>query len=150
MCRAPTLRQMLFVVEQHHHEEVEILIDYCNKVLKNKRGATVSLFKVDFSLKKITYRSVRNIRFVLYFLSGQFIYPLPVGGYLCRKPQKYCIETFSYEKDSKFIIHIDGLYIPAIKPLLSSFISIEDMSNHLKMYTKTRNNDVTYIVGQLL
>jgi phosphoserine phosphatase RsbX len=137
------------VVEQHHHEEVEILIDYCNKVLKDKRGATVSLFKVDFSHRKITYSSVGNIRFVLYSPPGKFIYPFPVIGYLSGKPQKYCIETFSYEKDSKFIIHTDGLHIPAIKPLLVNFRSIEVLANHLNMYTNTSNDDLTYIVGQL-
>jgi phosphoserine phosphatase RsbX len=138
------------VVEQFHYEEVDVLIDYCNKVLKDKRGATVSLFKVDFLLKKITYSSVGNIRFVLYSPSGQFFNPVPVYGYLSGKPQKYGIETFTYEKDAKFIIHTDGIYIPAIKHLLSSIRSIEEMSNHLKMYTKTRNDDLTYIIGQLL
>jgi phosphoserine phosphatase RsbX len=69
---------------------------------------------------------------------------------LSGKPQKYGIETFTYEKDAKFIIHTDGIYIPAIKHLLSSIRSIEEMSNHLKMYTKTRNDDLTYIIGQLL
>ena len=136
------------VVEQYQYEEVDVLIDYCNKVLKDKRGATVSLFKVDFSLRKITYSSVGNIRFVVYSPSGQFFYPIPVFGYLSGKPQKYGIETFSYAKDAKFIIHTDGLHIPNIKHLLTSFRSIEEISNHLKMYTTTQKDDLTYIIGQ--
>jgi phosphoserine phosphatase RsbX len=137
------------VVEQYHYEEVDILIDYCNKVLKDKRGATVSLFKVDFSQKKITYSSVGNIRFIVFSPSGQFFNPIPVCGYLSGKPQKYELKTFSYEKGATFIIHTDGLHIPAIKDLLSDFRSIEEMSNHLELYTNTRNDDLTYIVGQL-
>jgi len=137
------------VVEQYQYEEVDVLIDYCNKVLKDKRGATVSLFKVDFSLRKITYSSVGNIRFVVYSPSGQFFYPIPVCGYLSGKPQKYGMETYSYAKDATFIIHTDGLHIPDIKHLLSSFRSIEEISNHLKMYTNTRKDDLTYIIGQL-
>ncbi|MBU8880534.1 SpoIIE family protein phosphatase [Bacillus sp. FJAT-29790] len=137
------------VVKQYHHEEVEVLIDICNKELKNKRGATVSILKVNFLHKKFTYSSVGNIRFILYSPSDQFIYPLPVFGFLSGKPQKYRIDTFSYEKGSKFIIHTDGIYIPAVKQLLRSVRTIEDMSNYLKMYTKTRNDDLTYIIGQL-
>jgi phosphoserine phosphatase RsbX len=137
------------VVEQHQYEEVDVLIDYCNKVLKDKRGATVSLFKVDFLRRKITYSSVGNIRFVVYSPAGQFFNPIPVCGYLSGKPQKYGLKTFLYEKEAKFIIHTDGLRIPDIKQLLTSFWSIEQMSNHLKMYTNTRKDDLTYIIGQL-
>lgn len=138
------------VVEQSHDQEIDVLIDYCNQVLKEKRGATVSLFKVDFLQRKITYSSVGNIRFVVYSPSGDFFNPIPVYGYLSGKPQKYGIETFLYEKNAKFIIHTDGLHIPAIKHLLSSDRSIEELSNHLEMYTDTRKDDLTYIIGQLL
>jgi len=137
------------VVEQHHHEDVEVLMDHCNKVLKYKRGATVSILKVNFLLKEVTYCSVGNVQFVLYIPSGLSIYPIPVPGYLSGRPQKYRIETFPYEENSKFIIHTDGLHIPSIKQILTRFHSIEAMANHLVTYTETRNDDVTYIVGQL-
>jgi len=137
------------VVEQHHHEEVEVLMDYCNKVLKDKRGATVSILKVNFVHQEVTYSTVGNIQFVFYIPSGLSIYPIPIPGYLSGRHQTYRIETFPYEKDSKFIIHTDGLHIPSIKQVLTRFQSIEEMSNHLEKYTKTRNDDVTYIVGQL-
>lgn len=137
------------VVEQNHHEDVEVLIDYCNQVLKDKRGATIAIIKVHFSQQTITYSSVGNIRFVLFYPSGKFICPLPVLGFLSGKPRKHRIETFSYEKNSKFIIHSDGLTIRNVKPLLSSFSTIEDMSNELKTYTTSRKDDLTYIVGQL-
>ena len=137
------------VIEEYHHEEVEVLIDYCNKVLRDKRGATVAILKVFFSEKKFTYSVVGNIRFILFCPSGRFIYPLPVLGFLSGKPQKYRSETFSYEKDSKFILYSDGLINPAIKQQLSSFNTIEDLSDQLKMYAKTRKDDLTYILGQL-
>jgi phosphoserine phosphatase RsbX len=137
------------VVEHGHYEDVEVLIEDCNKVLKEKRGATVSILKVNFSQKEFTYCAVGNIRFGLYCPSGRFIYPLPVSGYLSGKPQKYRSDTFSYEEDSKFIIYTDGLTIPAIRQLLSNFRSIEEISSHLKLYTVSRQDDLTYIVGQL-
>jgi negative regulator of sigma-B (phosphoserine phosphatase) len=137
------------VVEQHHHQEVEELMDDCNQVLKAKRGATVSILKVNFLCKEVTYSSVGNIQFVIYVPSGLSIYPIPVPGYLSGRPQTYRIETFPYEKDSKLIIHTDGLHIPSIKKVLTRFQSIEEISNHLEKYTKTRNDDTTYVVGQL-
>lgn len=138
------------VVEKHHDEEVEVLLDDCNQVLKEKRGAAVSILKVNFSQTEFTYSSVGNICFVVYCPSGRVIYPLPVTGYLSGKPQKYRSDTFSYEKNAKFILHTDGLAIPAIKPLLSGFCTIEDIAAHLDQYIKSRHDDLTYIVGQLL
>lgn len=138
------------VVEKHHDDEVEGLLEDCNQVLKEKRGAAVSILKVNFSQAEFTYSSVGNICFVVYCPSGRVIYPLPVTGYLSGRPQKYRSETFSYEKGAKFILHTDGLAIPAIKPLLSDFSTIEAIAAHLDQYIKSRHDDLTYIVGQLL
>ncbi|MED4400580.1 PP2C family serine/threonine-protein phosphatase [Metabacillus fastidiosus] len=138
------------VVEEYHDREVDELIDCCNNVLKDKRGATVAILKVDFSLRKFTYSAVGNIRFVLYSPSGLYIYPLPILGYLSGKPQKYRTETFSYEENSTFIIHTDGLNLPEVKGLLRGYQNLEDMKNYLEMYTKIRSDDLTYVVGKLL
>ncbi|MDQ0233612.1 PP2C family serine/threonine-protein phosphatase [Metabacillus malikii] len=137
------------LVEENHHEDVEVLIDLCNKVLRNKRGATVSILKVDFKSKKFTYSSVGNIRFVFSLPSGSYIYPIPILGYLSGKPQKYRTQTYSYERGSKFIIHTDGLVLPAVKELLNQSHSVEELSQSLSKYTKVGNDDLTYIVGQL-
>jgi negative regulator of sigma-B (phosphoserine phosphatase) len=137
------------VVEQYYDKEVEVLIDYCNKALKDKRGATISILKVNFSRKEITYCSVGNIQFVFYIPSGLFIYPIPVTGYLSGRPQSYRFETFPYEENSTFMIYTDGLHIPSVKSILSSFGSIEEIANHLERYTVTRDDDVTYVVGKL-
>jgi negative regulator of sigma-B (phosphoserine phosphatase) len=137
------------LVAKKQDEDVEVLIDLCNQELKNKRGATVSILKIDFKMKQFTYSSVGNIRFILSSPSGSYIYPLPILGYLSGKPQKYRTQTYSYEKGSKFIIHTDGLVLPAIKTLLNNGQSVEELSRHLDAYTNTRNDDLTYIVGQL-
>ncbi|MRX72081.1 SpoIIE family protein phosphatase [Bacillus lacus] len=137
------------VVSEYHHETIDVLLDRCNHVLKDKRGATVTLFKVDFLKKQFTYSSVGNVRFVLYSPSGTYIYPLPVLGYMSGKPQRYKVNTYSYEKGSKFIVHTDGLKVAAIKSLLKDFYSIEEISNHLEIFTHAKDDDLTYIVGQL-
>lgn len=137
------------VIEEHHHEEVEVLMDYCNQALKSKRGATVSVLKAHFQRKEVTYCSVGNIQFVFYLPSGLYIYPIPVTGFLSGKPQTYRIETFPYEENSKFMMHTDGLHLPSIKQELTRFQSIEDMSNHLKLHMTKRKDDATFLVGQL-
>ncbi|MBU7596034.1 PP2C family serine/threonine-protein phosphatase [Metabacillus halosaccharovorans] len=137
------------LVEQNFDEDVDVLMRLCNEELKDKRGATVSILKVDFPSKSFTYSSVGNIRFMLYGPSGAFIYPLPILGYLSGKPQKYRTQTYSYEKGSKFIIYTDGLVLPGIKALLNKGNSVEDLSRQLDIYTKKRTDDLTYIVGQL-
>lgn len=138
------------IVNEFHHEDIASLMQRGNEVLKNKRGATVSLFKVDFNKKQFTYSSVGNVKFVLYTPSGKFIYPLPVLGYMSGKPQTYRVHTYPYEEGSKFILHTDGLQVPGVKSLLKDFQTIEDISEHLEVYTHTRYDDLTYIVGQLL
>ncbi|TXC81878.1 SpoIIE family protein phosphatase [Metabacillus litoralis] len=137
------------LVENNHAEDVDVLIDLCNKELKDKRGATVSILKIFFKTKQFTYSSVGNIRFILCTPSGSYIYPLPLLGYLSGKPQKYRTHTYDYEEGSKFIIHTDGLVLPAIKSLLKKGESVDDLSKQLEEYTLTRNDDLTYIVGQL-
>ncbi|MEH7097913.1 PP2C family serine/threonine-protein phosphatase [Neobacillus vireti] len=137
-------------VEKNHDKEVDVLIECCNQVLKDKRGATISILKVNFLQKTFTYSSVGNIQFVLSCPSGRFIYPLPILGYLSGKPQKYRCETYSYEEGAKFILHTDGLVIPGIKSLISSACSIEEISDYLESHAKTGKDDLTYIVGQLL
>jgi negative regulator of sigma-B (phosphoserine phosphatase) len=139
------------VVEQHHYQDVDLLMSKCNNVLKDKRGATVSILKANFSQKEVTYSNVGNIQFLFYIPSGLYIYPIPVPGYFEGKPQNHHSETFPYEKDSQFIIYTDGLQIVSSKQLLERFQSIEEMAKYLKMYanSKTRMDDITYIVGQL-
>ncbi|PAD66883.1 phosphoserine phosphatase [Bacillus sp. 7586-K] len=137
------------LVEEKHDEKVEVLIELCNKELKNKRGATVSILKIEFQTKQFTYSSVGNIRFVFSLPSGSYIYPIPILGYLSGKPQKYRTQTYSYEQGSKFIIYTDGLVLPAVKALLEKSHSVEELSQSLKQYTNNRNDDLTYIVGQL-
>jgi negative regulator of sigma-B (phosphoserine phosphatase) len=138
------------IVEKYSNEEVADIIERCNEALRSKRGATVSLLKFHFAEKKFTYCSVGNVRFILYCPSGKFIYPLPIGGYLSGKPQKYTTHTFGYESGAKFIIYTDGLDVPPIRSFLKSYSTIDNLSKQLEMYTQNRNDDLTYILGQLL
>jgi len=136
-------------VEKNHDKDVEVLIEYCNQVLKDKRGATLCILKVHFLQGTFTYSTVGNNQFVLSCPSGRFIYPLPIPGYLSGRPQKYRSDTYSYEKGSIFIIHTDGLAITDLKSLASSSSSFEEIFNYIENHAKTGKDDLTCIVGQL-
>ncbi|AEP85401.1 phosphoserine phosphatase RsbX [Bacillus inaquosorum] len=137
------------LVENYANEDVQSIIERCNQAMKNKRGATASILKINFEQRQFTYCSVGNVRFILHSPSGESFYPLPISGYLSGKPQKYKTHTATYEKGSRFIIHTDGLNVPDIRSHLKKGQSVEEISNSLKMYTTSRKDDLTYILGQL-
>ncbi|MBT2573138.1 SpoIIE family protein phosphatase [Bacillus sp. ISL-51] len=138
------------IVESYADEDVESIIERCNQAMRNKRGATASILKINFIKRQLTYCSIGNVRFFLQSPSGDSFHPLPISGYLSGKPQRYKTHTSSYEKGAKFIIHTDGLDVPNIRSYLKQGQSIDDISNSLHMYTTSRKDDLTYILGQLL
>ncbi|MBM7649388.1 negative regulator of sigma-B (phosphoserine phosphatase) [Bacillus ectoiniformans] len=137
------------VVEEHHHESVDVLMQLSNEVLHHKRGAAVAIFKVFFDKQEFEYSCVGNIRFYLYTDGGKLTYPLPVTGYLSGRPQKYRTQRFVYELDCKFILHSDGLNIMNVKSLFKNR-SIKPIAYELEEQTTQSNDDATFIIGSLL
>ena len=142
---------MLFrSVEEHHHEDVDTLMRYCNNVLVQKRGAAVSIFKVFFETREFIYSCVGNIRFFLYSPNGKLTYPLPVTGYLSGKPQVFHTQRFVFESESKFLIYSDGFDIHGAKSLLKSYRSVAAIAEQIKSEYDNSLDDATFIVGSLL
>ncbi|PLR77286.1 phosphoserine phosphatase [Bacillus sp. V3-13] len=141
---------VIAAVEQHHGDDVETLMNLCNKALLQKRGAAVSIFKVYFKTREFVYSSVGNIRFFLYSPSGKLTYPLPVTGYLSGRPQSFHTQRFLYEPSSKFLIHSDGLHLQGAKSLLKGFLPLELIANEIKSKYMTTSDDTTFIIGSLL
>lgn len=141
---------VMAVVKENHQDDVQALMKKCNTVLKDKRGAAVAVLKVFFRTLEFEYSCVGNIRFMLYAPSGKMTFPLPVSGYLSGKPQVFRSQRYSYEKNSMFIIHSDGLNLRAAKSFLRDAPSVECLMNQLKRDEGERTDDVTYIIGKLL
>jgi phosphoserine phosphatase RsbX len=136
-------------IEHNHHLSVECLMKECNELLREKRGAAVLVFKAYFHTHEFVYSCVGNIRFYLNPPSGRLVYPLPVSGYLSGRPQKYHTQRFSYEPDSKFIIHSDGFVFKDVKTLLKPFATVKMISNLIKTNMQLTNDDATVIIGSL-
>jgi phosphoserine phosphatase RsbX len=138
------------VVEENHQQDVDTLMKLCNNVLIQKRGAAVSVFKVDLINKEFVYSCVGNIRFFLYSAAGKLTYPLPVTGYLSGRPQVFNTQRFNYESKSKFLIHSDGFNISGVKTLLKSFMPIDCIAEEIKSKYSNTTDDSTFIIGSLL
>lgn len=138
------------VVEEHHHEDVDTLMRFCNNILVQKRGAAVSIFKVFFETREFVYSCVGNIRFFLYSPNGKLTYPLPVTGYLSGKPQVFHTQRFVFEPESKFLIYSDGFDIHGAKTLLKGYRSVAAIAEQIKSDYKNSMDDATFIVGSLL
>jgi negative regulator of sigma-B (phosphoserine phosphatase) len=134
------------VIESNHTADVEELMELANNVLIKKRGAAVSVFKVDYLSKSIKYSCVGNIRFFLYTSGGKLTYPLPVTGYLSGRPQVYHTQIFSYEANSKFLVHSDGYNIQGVKDLLKGYSPLHNIA---EKYNNS-DDDSTFILGSLL
>jgi phosphoserine phosphatase RsbX len=137
------------VVEQHPDEDVDTLMNYCNEVLVQKRGAAVAIFKADFKKHEFVYSCVGNIRFYLYTPSGKLTYPLPVTGYLSGRPQVFRTQHFPFEPNSKFLIHSDGVHVKSSKSLLKNCRSLEAIAQEMIIQQPSREDDSTFIIGSL-
>ncbi|WP_077210599.1 PP2C family serine/threonine-protein phosphatase [Bacillus dakarensis] len=137
------------IVEQFHHEDVEVLMNRCNNALMLKRGAAVAIFKVFYRIQEFEYSCVGNIRFFLYSSSGKLTYPLPVTGYLSGKPQKFHTQRYSYETDSKFLVYSDGFRYQRLKSILSTLRPLEQIAEDIKRTNPNTTDDATFIIGNL-
>ncbi len=138
------------IVEENHHEDVDTLMNLCNEALQKKRGAAVAIFKVYYHSKEFVYSCVGNIRFYMYAPEGKMTYPLPVTGYLSGRPQKYKTQRFSYDSNSRFLIHSDGLNIPGVKSLMQKYPTLHGTLNEIESKVDQTADDTTYIIGSLL
>ncbi|MGE7604904.1 PP2C family serine/threonine-protein phosphatase [Peribacillus sp. NPDC097675] len=138
-------------VKQHHHLDVESLMEICNQVLIAKRGAAVSIMKIYYEEKEFVYSSVGNIRFFLYNPSDdKLVYPLPVTGYLSGRKQKYRTQRFKYEPNAKFIFHSDGLELKGAKSFLKRQVPLENNARCILESSPQTADDTTFILGSLL
>ncbi|MFI8496005.1 PP2C family serine/threonine-protein phosphatase [Peribacillus butanolivorans] len=139
------------VVKRNHELDVELLMEVCNQVLIDKRGAAVSILKIYYEKNEFVYSSVGNVRFFLYNPSvDKLVYPLPVTGYLSGRKQKYRTQSFKYEPNAKFIIHSDGLELKGAKSYLKRLVPIDKNARCILESSPATADDTTFILGSLL
>ncbi|MBS4175499.1 PP2C family serine/threonine-protein phosphatase [Bacillus sp. FJAT-49736] len=137
-------------VKENVELDVETLMQDCNRLLVDKRGAAVSLLKINLRQREFIYSCVGNIRCYLYMPSGKTAFPLPVTGYLSGRPQNYRTQTFTYEANSKFFIHSDGLKLTSSKSLMKSGLPLIAIAAEVERSHMLKTDDSTFILGSLL
>lgn len=140
------------VVKANHDEDISYIMEKCNKILRNKRGVVISIFKAEFARKEISYCCVGNIRFELSSPSGKSVKPLPDRGFLSGRPHQYRIQQFQYEKESIFFLYSDGLSFGSIRELecIHSPSEITNIVNQRIEQQMSVNDDVTLLVGKFV
>ena len=141
---------VISAVENIEEQDVTVMMNACNEALKDKRGAAVSILKVNYRKEEVEYCSVGNIRFFLYPPSEKLIYPLPVKGYLSGKPQPFKIHRFSFERNTKFFLFSDGVNIPSVKAYINSVPSPNTLLEIVNKHSSKSLDDVTLIAGEML
>ena len=143
-------RAVTNVVRESHGKDVDSLMELCNRVLLQKRGAAVAIFKVYFKEQRFRYSCVGNIRFYLYPPNGKLVYPLPVTGYMSGRKQRFHTQEFSYVPNSRFLIHSDGFEMRGTKDFFGLSSSLEVSANQLEHTNSAASDDITFIFGSLL
>lgn len=138
------------IVKENHHESVDALMKLANHVLRQKRGAAVTIFKIFFHTKEFVYSCVGNIRFFMYSPKGKLTYPLPVTGYLSGRPQIFHTQRFPYEPYSKFILFSDGYEFQGVKSLLRGLFPVRMIADEIIHHHPKSDDDATFIIGSLL
>ncbi|HWO76794.1 MAG TPA: SpoIIE family protein phosphatase [Bacillus sp. (in: firmicutes)] len=134
--------------KQNRQNDVETIMKACNQALLNKRGAAVSVIKIDYVKKEFTYSSVGNVKFYFLKQDGTIIYPLPVYGYLSGKNQLFITQTYKYDVPSRFFIHTDGLHELARKKYVKMNIPLSYIYRNLIEIVDNRD-DTTFLIGSL-
>lgn len=138
------------ILKEHHHETIDELMYRFNRLMVQKRGAAVAVFKVDFKRKTLEYSCVGNIRFYLYRKeTDEMIYPLPVMGYLSGRPQKLRTQLYTYVEHDLFLIHSDGVELKNPKAMMRRSVSPERLYHDILSSIET-GDDATFIAGSLL
>ncbi len=85
------------------------IVDACNKTMLKRRGVVITVIKIDYATRTISYSNVGNVRFILYRPNDSVIKPMPSRGFLSGKKRVVASKTFAYEPESVFVLFTDGI-----------------------------------------
>ncbi|KMJ55858.1 indirect negative regulator of sigma-B activity [Bacillus sp. LL01] len=137
------------IIKDNRFLDVEEIVKTCNEAMVNKRGAVLTLVKVDFVKKELNYCNFGNIGFVMYYPDGTTIQPIPLRGYLSGRKAVIKSKSFSYKEGSIFMLYSDGVKIPFSKKNLLTIDSLKKEFTDLLTLDRFAIDDVTLLVGKL-
>ncbi|MCK0473866.1 SpoIIE family protein phosphatase [Halalkalibacter sp. APA_J-10(15)] len=136
-------------IVRYHDHPVDVIAEKGNKDLLFERGAVLTIIKIHYEKREISYCNYGNIGFMLCLPDGKLIQPIPKRGYLSGRKSTFNIHYFPFEKDSVFCLYSDGVSSPFNKEQLLSIRELEDIIPYLNYSTEQINDDVTVLVGRI-
>ncbi|WP_059105948.1 SpoIIE family protein phosphatase [Shouchella shacheensis] len=139
------------VIKENHLKDVKTILEECNKVLARKRGAVMTLVKIDYNKEVMAYANFGNIGFALYNPDGTTVQPLPKRGYLCGRNTEIASSEYGYMQGSMFLLYSDGVEEVPSRQLLFTRFQGQDTANHsvFNVERYKENDDATLMVGRL-
>lgn len=140
----------LHIVEEAHDLPVKSIVERCNQALASTRGAVLTVIKLVFENRQISYSNFGNIGFTMFNPNGTIVQPLPTRGYLCGRRELIKESHYQYDAGTIFILYSDGVASPPPKRNLLNIMSLK--GNEEAIFDKARyveNDDVTLLIGKL-
>lgn len=137
------------IIEALHYKSVEQMVEACNQALLHKRGAVMTIIKVDYAKFEVSYSNFGNISFVMHLPDGTTIQPIPSRGYLSGKKTRITSQRFPYQSGSAFLLYSDGIKKPPSKKMLLKMDSPRMATEELFPKDGYALDDVTLLVGKI-
>ncbi|MBU9723808.1 MULTISPECIES: SpoIIE family protein phosphatase [Bacillaceae] len=138
------------VIKTDHSRDVSELMEQCNRVLSQTRGAVLAILKINTDDKEVIYSNVGNIGCVFYCKSGQLNRPIPSRGYLSGRKLKIKVQRLPYEEEMAFVMYTDGFsFNPKFHSLFNGIDNPKDTMQQLVDEMEITNDDTTLLVGKI-
>ncbi|MFC0560493.1 SpoIIE family protein phosphatase [Halalkalibacter alkalisediminis] len=138
------------MIKARQELSVHQIVKACNEALFNKRGAVLTVIKIEYDTKKISYCNHGNIGFVMYLTDGTTLEPIPTRGYLSGKKQQIKSSSLPYVSGSTFVMYSDGLKKRPDKNRMLRMKSPKSEWESIFLSGNYAADDVTILVGKLI
>lgn len=135
-------------IQENHSDEPEQLMIKCNHLLQNSRGVVLSIVKINFLAKEISYITHGNINGAFCFSDRTVERMIGRRGFLCGRQVKLKTEIVPLKSDVQFFIFTDGI---SLEVKVSDFCRKNQSSSQLLasilQRSQVKKDDITLLAG---
>ena len=139
------------VEKQHASTSLEGLFAACNEALSHERGVVMTILKIDYDSKKISYGNIGNVGCILTIDDGESYRPIPGTGFLAGR--RITPKTYNYPFDSEvsFVLYSDGAKVHNMRDRFVQYAASpsEFLQNTVGSIEATCKDDITIISGHM-
>ncbi|MGY4691203.1 PP2C family serine/threonine-protein phosphatase [Salibacterium sp. K-3] len=138
------------IIRAYHDEDIETVLQQCNRALLHERGVVITILKVDFDASEIVYGNIGNVETYLFSEDGDMKRPVPALGYLSGRNFKFQLQRYPIKQGSHFVMHSDGIKFTRsdqenVKHSRCPRTSIQYFAEK----AQKQNDDITVVVGTI-